>query len=96
MRALAGQIFSGLFMVGLLVGFVGKGFMPAPLMDWISNNSMLFYGALFVLNMVGGNLQQTGAFEVSIDGEQVFSKLETGNLPDLNWLAQAIQQKLSS
>lgn len=94
LRALLGQIFSTAFMVGIAVGFIGKSFLPEAVNNWIGENSMVFYGGLFVLNMIGGQMLQTGAFELSLDGTLIFSKLQTGSIPDVNWLAQAIGEKL--
>ena len=37
-----------------------------------------------------------GAFEVSIDGEQVFSKLELKRYPELRELTDPIQQRLAA
>lgn len=37
-----------------------------------------------------------GAFEVSIDGQEVFSKLKTKRFPELSEIVQPIQQKLAA
>lgn len=92
LRAIVGQIFSTMFMIGIAVGFLGKTFLPENVMAWIQANTLMFYGTLFVLNMIGGQMQQTGAFEIELDGKLIFSKLQSGALPDLNWLAQAIEK----
>jgi selT/selW/selH-like putative selenoprotein len=39
--------------------------------------------AWFAGNLVSQNLQATGAFEVYYDGAVIFSKLQSGNAPDL-------------
>ncbi|GAB5368664.1 hypothetical protein AAMO2058_001339000 [Amorphochlora amoebiformis] len=40
----------------------------------------------FILNMAAQQLVQTGAFEIQIDDQLVFSKLETGRLPTMDLL----------
>ena len=94
MKALLGQIFSTLFLAGIAVGFVGKAFLPDSVNAWIAENTMMFYGTLFVLNMIGGQMQQSGAFELYLDGELVFSKLQVGSVPDVNWLAKMLHEKM--
>lgn len=93
-RGLVGQAFSMLFMLGIAIGFLGKTFLPETVMEWIQANTMAFYGGLFVLNLIGGQMLQTGAFEISLDGKMVFSKIEAGSLPDINWLVQQIEKQL--
>jgi len=44
------------------------------------------------INLHGG---VGGAFEVSINGEQVYSKLATKNYPDLTEIVKAVEVKLS-
>ena len=93
-RGLVGQAFSMLFMLGIAIGFLGKSFLPESVMEWIQANTMMFYGGLFVLNMIGGQMLQTGAFEVGLDGKMLYSKLEAGALPDIHWLVQQIEKQL--
>lgn len=44
------------------------------------------------INLHGGT---GGAFEVSIDGEQVYSKLQTKRYPELEEITSAIQARLA-
>ena len=48
-----------------------------------SNKFGSIMGAFFVGNMVSQNLKNTGAFEIYYDGELLFSKLQTGRLPEI-------------
>jgi selT/selW/selH-like putative selenoprotein len=96
LKQMVGQLLSSLFFVGLAVAFVGNKFLPANISEWIGNNSMIFYGALFVCQMVGNGMLQTGAFEISIDGKLVHSKLQSGGLPDVRSLAATIQKAITS
>mmetsp|Transcript_6494 Transcript_6494/g.9641 ORF Transcript_6494/g.9641 Transcript_6494/m.9641 type:complete len:147 (-) Transcript_6494:602-1042(-) len=45
-------------------------------------NPMPVVGGLFALNAVAGGFAKTGAFEVYLNGETVFSKLESGRFPN--------------
>mmetsp|Transcript_12489 Transcript_12489/g.18639 ORF Transcript_12489/g.18639 Transcript_12489/m.18639 type:complete len:120 (+) Transcript_12489:118-477(+) len=47
---------------------------------------------VFVLNMAAQNLIATGAFEIMIDGNLVFSKIQTGKLPTIELLNDLIKQ----
>ena len=50
--------------------------------------------ALYVINLIGSNLLSTGAFEVYIQDELVWSKIETGRLPDHKYLLQEIAKMI--
>ena len=43
-------------------------------------------------NGLVGNLMATGAFEISYNGEQVYSKLETGRMPSLPELLDGLKR----
>lgn len=47
-------------------------------------------GAWFVGNTIQQNLLSTGAFEIYYGGEKIFSKLESGRMPRLNFLMEEI------
>ena len=46
--------------------------------------------ALYVMNLIGSNLLSTGAFEVYVQDELIWSKLDKGYLPDHQFLLQEI------
>jgi selT/selW/selH-like putative selenoprotein len=50
----------------------------------------------FMIFMFGNNVQsallQTGAFEVYVDGQLIFSKLETGRMPDMQLLKERFEE----
>lgn len=48
----------------------------------------------FVTNMIEGQLISTGAFEVSLNDMPIWSKLESGRLPNPNELHQIIENQL--
>lgn len=45
-------------------------------------------GAFFIGSQIQGKLLSTGAFEVEINNQLVYSKIETGNMPNMNQLAE--------
>ena len=47
---------------------------------------MMLFIILFLCNSVAQSLMSTGAFEVEFNGKLVYSKLETGRMPNLNEL----------
>jgi len=92
------QLFSLLFMLGLGLGFVGDKIFDhlqipigVRLCTWMKNNMMTVVLFLMVLNWIGGQLLSTGAFEVYANEYLIHSKLETGQLPDMNQLIHTIR-----
>lgn len=93
--ALIGQIASPGILYSLAVlavgQFIDQNHPYAQLIN--ANRTPIFIGG-YVLMMVGSQAVSTGAFEVSIDGEKFYSKLETGRMPDINQLADLIVDKI--
>eukprot|EP01035_Chromulina_nebulosa_P055156 gene55156-75576_t len=54
--------------------------MPKIIQD-INNNKVLCFGILFVVNSLGNSQLATGAFEMYLNDELIYSKLATGRLP---------------
>jgi selT/selW/selH-like putative selenoprotein len=50
--------------------------------------------AFFVGNMISNSLKQTGAFEVYYDGRLIWSKLQSGRVPDLGSILRALVQAI--
>lgn len=68
--------------------------MPEPeLSVWVSNNKGSTFLALFVLNNIANSLVATGAFEVYLDGEVIYSKLTSGRFPGAADLLSALQAR---
>jgi len=82
------------FVIGLVVNFAGQAFLPPQIVEVIRNNRMMSFGAVFLCQMFASQILQTGAFEVELDGELIFSKLKTGEAPNLPGLLHLIQQRL--
>jgi len=80
--------FAQLAVVVLLLGgekvFSFLGFAQPP--AWyatVAENKMMTFGAVWFANNFANQLISTGAFEILVDDELVFSKLETGRLPTM-------------
>lgn len=69
-------------------------FLPQEMSQWVEQNRGMVIGAGFLLNMISNSLTQTGAFEVYVDGDLVFSKLKTGYLIQTEQLAALVRQRL--
>jgi selT/selW/selH-like putative selenoprotein len=77
-----------LFVAGLILLFGGSTIFatfgsrePAWFQTMKQNQMATFFG-LFMLNNIGASMLATGAFEIFVDGELVFSKLATGSMPN--------------
>ena len=83
------------FMAGMVLGVAGGFVLPAPAKQWIDDNKMMFFGGIFLCNMLSSALVQTGAFEVYVDGSLVHSKIETGAVPQygdmVRWIDAALR-----
>jgi selT/selW/selH-like putative selenoprotein len=95
-NALASQLLSYTFYLGLFLVVLGDWFFtnviafePAlKLVRFLKNNQLLTMVALMGCNMIAANLLSTGAFEVFYNGQLVYSKLQTGQPPDINFLLE--------
>ena len=79
-----------------IAAFVGPsicqhfGYPLHPAIQWLNENAYATLGVAFVLGQLGASLTATGAFEVYLTGEQLFSKLATGHVPHVREIAQAL------
>ena len=94
MIATAGQY---MFFFGIAFVFMGdtifKAMGLAQPPDWynaVKDNKMQACMFLWVLNSIAAGQIATHAFEVSFDGNPIFSKLETGRFPSPDELLQAL------
>jgi len=58
------------------------------------NKLMTIVGLFFIGNMVETSMLSSGAFEITVNGEPVWSKMETGYLPSLEHLVSLVEDKL--
>lgn len=78
-----------IWLVGIALLFVGKfvfktlGIPEPEFYKVMKENPVPTFCALFVINTVGASQLSTGAFEIKLDDVVIFSKLQTGRLPQL-------------
>jgi len=84
------QLLQLMFFGGLAISLVGRGLLPERYAKFIETNQMPILGVCFLCNIVSGNLLNTGAFEVTCNGQRVFSKIETGRFPQMDELKDAL------
>jgi selT/selW/selH-like putative selenoprotein len=88
LRAAASKVVS-LVQTGLMVLGIGGNFIPAinnhPLYQRFQEKRMIILlGGYFGLNMLQNTLSTTGAFEVSVNGKTIFSKIVTSRMPTID------------
>ena len=82
------QIAGALWLVGLALVFAGPqifrmlGMEEPAFYREIKEKQMVFLGVLFIINNVGNSQLATGAFEIYLEDQLVFSKLETNRTPN--------------
>mmetsp|Transcript_32257 Transcript_32257/g.37886 ORF Transcript_32257/g.37886 Transcript_32257/m.37886 type:complete len:140 (-) Transcript_32257:382-801(-) len=57
---------------------------------YIKENKMSTFIGIFFANSVAQSMTSTGAFEVTVDGHTLYSKLETGRMPTAGDLVTAL------
>lgn len=63
---------------------------PPQFWTQIQENQLQAFLGLFLFSSVAQNMQATGAFEIILDGEVLFSKLEQGRMPSLQEIEEAL------
>jgi len=101
LQAMLGMIMYALFIGGfcvLLLLPLLMHFIPAPapvvlqtIQGWVSRNQSVLLVSLFVCSWLSSSLTQTGAFEVFYDQELIWSKLQSGQLPTIDYLVKQLQ-----
>jgi len=82
--------------MGIIFIFMGKRLFdaistPEPeWYTWVQNNKMMSIASLFLVNSVVQQQAATGAFEITYNGETVFSKLETGRMPNMEEILEGL------
>ena len=86
-------IFSLLILINVIKPILTSIF-PNDIIDWIGENKLRTFFLTFVLgNFIQNQIYNTGAFEIFYNGQQIWSKLNTGNVPDINNLLKLLSQK---
>jgi len=81
------SICSYLWLFGILIIFAGSAICKScniqepPALIWINNNRVQTFMMLFLLNNVASSMLATGAFEIYLNGNLIFSKLLTKRFP---------------
>lgn len=76
--------------------FQSMGMNTPGVFNWMLNNKLSSCLMLFMLsNSIEGMLMSTGAFEIYLGEEQIWSKLESGRVPSPVELLQAIDSHLA-
>ena len=91
-RALLSKVVSvlqiGLFVLPFLVGRVEQ-IRNHPYYQVFEQRKIMFLiGGYFLLNMLQNAVSSTGAFEVYLDNQLIFSKLASGRVPSVHELAR--------
>jgi len=55
--------------------------LPSLYLQYVRDNKMMAFFGLMILQSVGNSFLTTGAFEIYVDGDLVFSKLESKRFP---------------
>lgn len=58
---------------------------------YLKENPTAVLGSLFLLNNIASSSLSTGAFEVYLDGLEVYSKLKTGHVPNAMELLEMLK-----
>jgi selT/selW/selH-like putative selenoprotein len=76
--------------------FPSMGMQTPNIFNWMLNNKLSSCLMLFMLsNSIEGMLMSTGAFEIYLGEEQIWSKIESGRVPSPGELIQAIDSSLA-
>uniref|UniRef100_A0A1I7XVQ8 SelT-like protein n=1 Tax=Heterorhabditis bacteriophora TaxID=37862 RepID=A0A1I7XVQ8_HETBA len=93
------QVISIAKMIAIVVVVTGSnplaalGFAHPAILHWAQGNKLSACMMLFLLtNMIESTLMSTGAFEIYLDSELLWSKLESGRIPTPQELVQATPQ----
>ena len=84
---------------GTAVAFFGEslvdyiGLQRTPLIRSVLENRLQLLGVSFLFNSIAQSLAKTDAFEVFVNGELVFSKLEKKRMPTLDEIFEALGER---
>jgi len=89
--AMAWIVLGGEKLMGML-GYGGNNPRPLPAFYWTVQNygMQIMMGLFFVLPQILNSYFISGAFEVYLDDQEIYSKLKTGSLPEANNLVKSL------
>ena len=81
------MLFAGDFVFNMLGGIEQMPLIVKESHKYCQENKIQFgLGVFFISSIIQTNLMQSGAFEIYVNGNLEFSKLETKNMPDFEAL----------
>uniref|UniRef100_A0A7S2V5G7 Selenoprotein T n=1 Tax=Fibrocapsa japonica TaxID=94617 RepID=A0A7S2V5G7_9STRA len=86
------HLLSLVFLMGGSFVFQKMGIPEPSWLDWAKNNRMQVFIGIFGINYVTSNMAKTGAFEVFLDDDLIFSKLEMNKFPSVQDLQVGLAQ----
>lgn len=91
-RAIVANLFTVAVLIVAIVGIFGSRmhFFPPEMRAFLTTNGSYLVGFSVFLFVLGGRIRQTGAFEVYVDDQLIFSKLSLGRAPSATELRQLI------
>jgi len=102
-KSFIAQMCSIIFLVGLatmIAGrFLGESLNIAALTDLarkMNENQMQSIMLIFMANIIGGQMLATGAFEIFLEDDLIFSKIQTGGLPQLDQIVEIVGKGITN
>lgn len=74
----------------------GKLFLADEHVRWLEENRGAVFAAGFLMNIMAGKLRESGAFELYLDDQLIFSKLQTGGIPPFDHVVALVQRALGA
>jgi selT/selW/selH-like putative selenoprotein len=98
MAVLLNNITTILWLGGSLLLFFGMPVLkflqvPDAAINYVETNKMMFFVGLFFLNNMASGLMKSGAFEVYLNDELVYSKIDVGRMPSLQDITRALDER---
>lgn len=84
------------FMFGLLGSLAGAYVLPPLYANWITENRTMLMLVVLGSNFLAGQLLATGAFEVTYNDVEVFSKLKAGHLVDFQEIRRLLEKTIAT
>ena len=62
-----------------------------PVVQQLQENQMQIFVGLFIMSSLVQNMKNTGAFEINVNGKTLFSKLESGRMPQIGEIVTLLE-----
>lgn len=73
--------------------FQTLGIQTPELLRSLLDNKLMLVGVFFIAGQLASKVSASGAFEISLDGELIHSKLETGGVLRVEHLVELLREK---